>query len=451
MNMETNERTWKLPHDDEMEKIVIGTLMQQSEAIGRTRDILTPECFYNSFNRRLFSAICAIDKRGDEPDIMTVHRQLRDTNEDIKLEDLLEFVNKRTFVYEQNALALKELAAMRRAFHIGYDLMKCASTGERGGYTLIEETTEQLKDLYRDERDTVVSLDDTLKKVDECIKLNLSTERMTGSPTGFVEFDKRGGLQPGWLVVIGADTSAGKTSLASCISLQSAYYGTGIAFYSMEMEAHEISARLAAIVGNVSSSKLLYRKLNQAELSYFDVAAGKLQGLPIYYDDRSTSGIDNILRSIRYMKIKHGIGGAVVDYLQILSVSSSHSSGREQQLAEAARKLKNAAKELGIWIIVLSQLNRDKNDPQPSITRLRDSAQIADAADVVMLLYRPELYGKKHPDNFSNVNPKGTAYIDVAKGRSIGTFQFVVGFDKELTRFYDLQDLPRMDTEEDPF
>lgn len=114
----------------------------------------------------------------------------------------------------------------------------------------------------------------------------------------------------------------------------------------------------------------------------------------------------------------------------------------EQELAEIARRLKNIAKELGIWVIAVSQLNRDRDNPEPSLARLRGSGQINEAADVTILVYRPEIYGRQFPGEFSGVPVIGRALIDVAKGRNIGLMKFVVRFDANTTRFYDEDDRP---------
>lgn len=151
------------------------------------------------------------------------------------------------------------------------------------------------------------------------------------------------------------------------------------------------------------------------------------------------------------MKRKYDIDGAAVDYLQILKVNMK-GANKEQQMGDVARRLKNLAKELDIWIIALSQLNRDKDNPVPSIARLRDSGQIAEAADMVMLIYRPEVKGKSYPGEFSHVDTKSTAMIDVAKGRNIGIMKFICKFDAPTTHFYDLQDIPiSANVEPDPF
>ena len=176
-----------------------------------------------------------------------------------------------------------------------------------------------------------------------------------------------------------------------------------------------------------------------------DKAKGALPGDCLFFDDESTSNIDTILLSIRKMKMKYDIKGATVDYLQILSVNSKTANTREQQMGDAARRLKNLAKELNIWIIALSQLSRNSQEPEPSLSRLRDSGQIGEAADVVMFIYRPSLKGLTFPHPFENIPQEEVehkAMINVAKGRNIGVFKFLVNFNAETTHFTDVREEP---------
>jgi len=126
-----------------------------------------------------------------------------------------------------------------------------------------------------------------------------------------------------------------------------------------------------------------------------------------------------------------------VDYLQILNVNQK-AQNKEQAMGDVARRLKNLAKDLDIWVIALSQLNRDMQNPIPNLNRLRDSGQIAEAADIVMFVYRPEVYGKYFPEPFANQSTQGTAMIDIAKGRNIGLLKFICSFDAKTTHFREL-------------
>jgi len=120
----------------------------------------------------------------------------------------------------------------------------------------------------------------------------------------------------------------------------------------------------------------------------------------------------------------------------------------EQQMGDVARRLKNLAKDLDIWIIALSQLSRDQQSPEPTMNRLRASGQIAEAADIVCLVYRPEEYGRRYSGEFADKETKGTAMLHFAKGRNIGTMKFMCGFDGATTRFYELDDIPSCPTDQ---
>lgn len=233
------------------------------------------------------------------------------------------------------------------------------------------------------------------------------------------------------------------TALALSIVKNTAEKGEKVAVFSLEMTDVQLTARLVAMKSGVSSSDIMYsNQLNPAQIEMIDTAKGILPGENIFFDDESTSNLESILLSIRNMKLRHDIQGAVVDYLQILNVNQKNSSyTREQAMGDAARRLKNLAKELDIWIIALSQLNRNQQDPVPTMARLRDSGQIAEAADVVMLVYRPEIYHRTFPQPFEQLTEedvKGKAMIDVAKGRNIGVFKFLVEFNASTTHFTDM-------------
>lgn len=317
----------------------------------------------------------------------------------------------------------------------------------------LEEAEKELTDCYAIPVSNISTMTDAARELyEKHIQRNLSGEStLTGAPTGFAAFDERsGGLQAGNLVIVAGETSQGKTALAMAMSMHAAKAGYPIAFYSMEMTRTELFARMSATETGVSANRYLYAPLTQEEMVSFDKYIDQIPGIPIYFDDNSTSNIDIILSSIRVMVAKKGIKGAVIDYLQILNVNMK-SSNKEQQMGEVARRLKNLAKDLGIWIIALSQLRRDEQNHLPTLNRLRDSGQIAEAADTVMLVYRPEVFGALYPEPFKNADTRATALIDVAKGRNIGLTKFLVGFDCATTRFYELKTIPKREKEEEPF
>ena len=443
-----------LPHEPQAEKLVLGTIMTERNALNEVRDILLPECFYDKLNRAVYEAITAIDARGESPDLVTVANEMRKQSDTVDFYTLSQIGTCYTNDIYQHAAILHDKEKRRRFIEIGMLMQQRAYSEENDIVDILTEAEESLKGLFQSSKDNIATLNQAIREVNEQMIRNASDDRpLTGTPTGFSKIDGRsGGLQKSDLIVIAADTSSGKTSWAIALTLSAAKYGDGVAFYSMEMKKEQIAARMIAIESGVSASDIMYSKLNTEQFERIDRGIGKIYNKPVYFDDRSTSNIDTILSSIRTMKLKYGVSGAVVDYLQILSVNMK-GSNTEQQMGEAARRLKNLAKELDIWIIALSQLNRDSINPVPSLARLRASGQIAEAADVVMLIYRPELYGKFYPEPFQNADTHGTALIDVAKGRNIGLSKFLVRFDAQTTRFYEMENfIPSISKqEEEPF
>lgn len=442
-----------LPSEPQAERLVLGTIMTDRNALNEVRELLSPECFYDKLNREIYEAITAIDARGDSPDMVTVANEMRKRMDVVDFLAISRIGSCYTNDIYQHAAILHDKEKRRRFIEIGMTLERRAYAESEDIVDILAETEECLKSLFQSSKDNIFHLRDAIKGVSEQMALNAADSKpLTGTPTGFSRIDDRsGGLQRSDLVIIAADTSSGKSSLAIAFTLSAAKYGHGVAFYSMEMKKEQIAARMISIESGIPANEIMYSKLNREQFERIDIGIGKIYDKPVYFDDRSTSNIDTILASIRTMKLKYGISGAIVDYLQILSVNMK-GSNTEQQMGEAARRLKNLAKELDIWIVALSQLNRDSINPVPSLARLRASGQIAEAADVVMLIYRPELYGKYYPEPFQNAETHGTAMIDIAKGRNIGLAKFLVRFDAQNTKFYEMEGgyIPPQ-TKEEPF
>ena len=443
--MENERVAYYLPDE---EKLVLGTLLNDPDQFVDISGIIDEECFYFNFHKHIFRIIKNFDKKGLKYDFMIVWRELSMlVNEEIDRPLFFEIVGNRTFSLYEHAAILKDASARRKIeekLKYALSLVRCLTEDP---LDVIDSTCNALNDIYPDQSEGVITMREVMQEVHDIINRNLNNpEPMTGTPTGFRDLDRKGVLRPANLTVIGADSSQGKTSLATSICVNAALAGTKMAFYTMEMTPVELGQRMLSKASGVNGMRIATHSLNTEELSHSDRGIASLLNLPLYFDGKSTSTIDSILSSIRMMKKRFDIDGAVVDYLQILNVNSKGSSD-EMQMGSFARRLKNIAKELGIWILALSQLSRDKMDTAPSIGRIRGSGQITEAADVVLLLYRPEHYGrdKKYPEPFANVSTENTAMIDVAKGRNVGTWKFICGFNADTTQFYDLLDVPHVD------
>lgn len=428
--------THVMPQSPEAEKVVLGTIITESNILDEIRDILPVDAFYITRNKDIFQCVLDISDRGEHVDIITVVNECQKKRLDVTAFDIAQLSSNYTPFINDHVGILVEKYRRRKLFEIGAILQSNSYSEANGISEVLSDVKEKLDGLFTSNRESVYTIKDAVQSVYDNINKNLKGgSSLTGSPTGFALFDKRsGGLQTSDLVIVAADSSQGKTSFAIKLAMNC---GCPVAFYSMEMKKEQIAARMMSIESGVPANEILFSKLDGGRIQQIDKGVSRVIENPIYFDDRSTSNIETILASIRMMKIKYGIRGAIVDYLQILNVNMK-SANKEQQMGDVARRLKNVAKELDIWVIALSQLSRDNQNPVPSLTRLRDSGQIAEAADMVILIYRPEVYGKKYPEEFSSKSTEGTAMIDVAKGRNVGLMKFLVGFDAKTTNFYEL-------------
>lgn len=431
-------------NDKACEDVLVGSILADNNAFNSVRDILSDDCFFDNFNKAVYRAIIAVTEQGNVADIISVKAELESKRVQFDLMALMSLTDHYTINIRQYAIRLKDLATRRRLTQIAQRLLINSYTEENPIEQVTQQTTDDIAALFSSDVSEVMVLRDGIKKVNTIINQNLQdTHQLTGSPTGFEELDKKmGGLQCSDLTIIAAESSIGKTSLSLSIALNAAKYGEKIAVYSMEMKAEQLTARIMAMESGVSSSNILYARLDGGQLQQIEKGVGKIENLNIFFDDRSTSSIDTILSSIRYMVMKYKVKGAIIDYLQILNVNMKNVN-KEQAMGDVARRLKNIAKELDIWVIALSQLSRDKENPIPTLARLRDSGQIAEAADNVILIYRPEFYGKlSYPSDFASASVQGTALIHLAKGRNVGTTKFICGFSAPTTLFYNLQNVP---------
>ena len=423
------------------EQIVIGTLLSRQGEWQENADMLSDSLFYNWQTKALYKAAKAIVDRGEQANVVTMLPELERQGTNVTPQDLME-ISSRVTITAVRPYVLRLLEMQRRREMAVIAMRLNAGAHDEG--KSVEQTQgaalEALNGLLVTVSTSIKTLADVGSDFNEnFIMANREGQRHAGLPTGFKIADDMGGFQLGDLWVIAAESSQGKTSLAINVADNVARHGMAVAFYSMEMTAAQLYARMLAARSGIPSSTLCTRPLTDEQMEACRTASAEIGQYHVYFDERSTSSLETILASIRTLVYRKGIKLAVVDYLQILNVNTK-SLNQEQALGDAARRFKNIAKELNICVVVLSQLSRDRDNPRPNIARLRGSGQIVEAADGVWLVYRPEYYGKRYgyPEPYSQVNTQGTAMIDVAKGRNIGTRKFIVGFNSALTRFYDL-------------
>lgn len=435
-------------HDNECELNVLSVLLNYPNMYAESADIISAESFDNPRHAAIYKAIAGVVEEGDAPDSITVfqYTQKHPTKENITIDDII-LCNSYALTsayFWQHCARLKDLQTRRKMYLIGYKLYDSGLSELGETEDIRQQAIEALQALDDVPQKGITSTGEALKALDQIVQGNITGEHPKGTPTGFSYLDDKGGLQPGDLVVIGGDTSQGKTSLAIDLCVNAAKHGAPCAFYSTEMISTQLAARMVAAESGISSKVIMQKPLTSEQLQTYDRTLGKLEGLPIYFDDNSGLSVERIIASIRTLARKKNVKVAFVDYLQVLQNNRTAKNETEEQFFGAsARRFKNLAKELQICIVVLSQLSRNSNSHEPTNSRIRGSGQICEAADNILLIYRPENYGQRYGGAFANVSTIGTALIKQTKGRNVGVGNFIVGFNADLTHFYELETLPR--------
>lgn len=436
-------------HNEPVERKVLCSMMQSSYAVANVRGKLDVDCFTDTKRMAIFSAMQTLDEDGKEVSLPALYTyfQTHAVEPPITMDDLLDIddgvpkidLDEEVHVLQQNRKRNRlEVMAVR--------LMQDARDPTNDPDVMLENFRSELDVLSQEGQSSVVDIKQSFDTVKSIIKDNQLGISHAGTPIGFSFIDDRGGLCPGNLVVLAAQSSHGKTSMALTITHNIALNGVPVAYYSMEMPHEELTARMLAMESNINSRAMLTKPLGDNDTDSVLWAMESFKNAQVYYDDHANNSIDKIISSIRKLHGKYGIKGVFVDYLQIVGLDDSKS--REQAIAKGARRLKNLALELKLWICCLSQLSR--NTERKGIDRLRDSGQIGEAADIVGIIDRPELDGKNAlPAPYSG-DSHNKAIFDIVKGRSIGLGSMLCDFYPEITFFVEQKsDLQKAN--DDPF
>ena len=441
-NAESGETGNSPIHNEGLERQVLASLINSYQDISEVNGILSEECFHNLDLRDVYNAMMTVYNRGDTPDMLLLQHELSKSGSSFGLNDIVKLCVETQPLSDvvPHAGLLQDYMFRRKLWQLGQTLIAKCTTQQESVESIHTEVRNGIDNLLDVGTSTVVTLESSYKRLQEQMLVNLSRPEgeIFGTPTGFPEIDNDGGLCGTDLLIVGAETSQGKTSFATAMTIAAIQHGDGVAFYSLEMSALQLSARIASMRSGIPAKRILRKQMSYEEIALVDDAMKNLDTSKLYLDETSTSSLDSLVMSIRKLWMKYGIKGAVVDYLQLVKVSDK-SLNREQGVAETARVLKNLAKELDIWIIAISQLSRNPQSPVPTKARLRDSGQIEEAADMIILIYRPK-DGSRFPEPFSDKSTVGTAWINIAKGRNVGESTFLCGFKAENTLFYALDE-----------
>ena len=430
------------PNSIEAEQSLIGGLMLDALAWDKVADIITSEDFYRKDHRLIFSAIASLIDGGSPCDVVTVSEHL-DSRSELDdsggLEYLATLANETAGAANARAYAkiLRERATLRALISAGNEIAGSAYTND--GRTAAEVLDDAEKMVFEiADRGTrgkkgFKSLKEILPTaVDRIDTLHQADGDITGISTGFNEFDKlTAGLQPGDLIIIAGRPSMGKTALAVNIA-ENAAIGAKVptAIFSMEMPAQQLAFRMISSLGRVDQSHLRTGNFPDEDWSRINMAVQLMSEAPIFIDDTPSLAPGEIRARARRLHREHGLGLIVVDYLQLMQVPGSKEN-RATEISEISRGLKALAKELECPVIALSQLNRSveqRTDRRPIMSDLRESGAIEQDADLIVFIYREEVYNQDTPR-------KGVADIAIAKQRNGPIGDFPLTFVGRYTKF----------------
>jgi len=437
------ERRLKVPPNSvEAEQSLLGGLMQDNEAWDKVADLVIAEDFYRKDHRLIFGAISALAEDGHPCDVVTVSEFLGNRNEldDAGgLEYLATLTNETPGAANARAYAkiLRERSTLRSLINAGNVISGSAFTTEgRSASELVDEAERlvfEIAEAGSRGRAGFQSLKQILPAaVDRIDLLHQSGGDITGIPSGFNEFDKlTAGLQPGDLVIVAGRPSMGKTTFAVNMA-ENAAIGARVptAIFSMEMPSEQLAFRMISSLGRVDQSHLRTGKFPDEDWSRINTAVQLMSDAPIYIDDSPGLSPTEIRARARRLKREANLGLIVIDYLQLMQVHGN-TENRATEISEISRSLKALAKELRLPIIALSQLNRSveqRQDKRPVMSDLRESGAIEQDADLIIFIYREEVYKPDTPR-------KGIADISIAKQRNGPIGDFPLTFVGRFTKF----------------
>ncbi|HYA38651.1 MAG TPA: replicative DNA helicase [Candidatus Methylomirabilis sp.] len=430
------------PQSIEAEQSVLGGLLLDNQSWDRIADIITADDFYRREHRLIFNAISALCGESSPADVVTVTEWLERSGE-IEPAGGLAYIGSlaNNTPSAANIVAyaaiVRENAVMRELVRVASDIGNLVySPDGRSATELLDIAEKRIFDINEKghRRGEFQPLNTLLSKaVDRIDQLFRSQSSITGVPTGFNDLDDMtSGLQPSDLVIIAGRPSMGKTSLAMNIAENAAVgHKIPVAVFSMEMPGTQLALRMMASLGRINAHRVRTGKLDDDDWPRLTSAVSLLNEAPIFIDDTPALTPMELRARARRLKREHGLGLIIIDYLQLMQSTERNEENRATEISNITRALKGLAKELDVPVIAMSQLNRSvesRQDKKPVMSDLRESGAIEQDADVILFIYRDEVYNKDSP-------VKGTADIIIGKQRNGPTGDVRLTFLGEYTRF----------------
>jgi len=413
------------PHNVEAEASLLGAILLSKEAMSIAQERgLRGEEFYKPIHQFIFDAMRALNIAGEPIDAVTVADELRrggqlDTVGGVEALVALQNATPSVTSAERYARIVRDTAALRRLIATAADIAEIGYSGPDDVARALDDAESRIFDVSeRNVGDTSKRLEALMSETMEQLEHRASSrETITGLATGLHDLDRiLLGFQPGTLNILGARPAMGKSALALRMAVHAAQAAAApVLFFSLEMGATELAQRVLASEARVDATLLRNGRVTQNDWQKIGLALGTLS-VPLIIDDSPGTSVAAIrARARRTVSREGGLALIVIDYLQLMGADDNKPENRQLEVSEISRKLKLLAREFGIPVLALSQLSRaleSRSDKRPTLSDLRESGALEQDADVVMFLYRDEVY------NAESRESKGVAEVQVAKHRA---------------------------------
>jgi len=443
MRAELDTASFKLPPQNiEAEQSILGGVLIENDALNTVVEFLEDGDFYREAHQKIFNCMIALSEKNEPLDLITLTNELKKKKELEEiggasyLAGLVESVPTAANI-AYYAKIVKEKSILRKLISTATDIVTQSYQERKDLEEFLDEAEQAIFRISENQvRPAFYPIKDIVKESFKVIeRLYEKKELITGVPSGFKDLDRKtAGFQNADLIIVAGRPSMGKTALCLNIAQQAAInVKVSTAIFSLEMSKEQLAIRMLCSEARVDSARLRSGFLSESDWPKLTMAAGALSDAPIFIDDSAAISVLELRAKARRLKADRGLGLVIVDYLQLMR-GRSGVERREQEISEISRSLKALAKELNIPVIAISQLSRkaeDRPGRRPQLSDLRESGAIEQDADVIIFIYRDEVY---NPDS----DHKGTAEVIIGKQRNGPTGKVDLSFISEFTTFKDL-------------
>lgn len=433
------------PQALDAEMAVLGSMMLDNDCLGKVVEILDSSYFYRTSHRKIFSAASAIYQKNEPIDLITLTEELKRQKEleevggAYYLTELAESVPSSANV-EYHARIVLEKYLMRKLIEEAAGIAKDCYDGSEDVYHIIDRSEQRIfglseKRLRRSFQHISPIMHDAFETIES---FHEREGTVTGVPTGFTKLDElTSGFQPAELIIVAGRPSMGKTALSLNIARVVAVESKiSVGFFSLEMSNRQLALRLLCAEARVDAHGVRTGKLDDKEWQKLSMCAGALTEAPLFIDDTPGMGVLELRAKARRLKKEKDVGLIIIDYLQLMEGPRGAES-RQQEISMISRSLKALSKELDVPVVALSQLSRAVEvrggERRPMLSDLRESGAIEQDADVVLFIYRPEVYGKKVDVQGNSIEGKAEVIIGKQRNGPVGTVH--LSFIKKWAKF----------------